>query len=172
MAIVVEDGTGVDGAESYVTVAEFKAYAIANGLSGHDASDTDIEAALRRATRYIDNYYRPRWPGSRTYGRDQDLAWPRTDVLDGEGEEIPDDEIPDELKTAVYSVTSREIAAPGGMMPDITTDAAVIEETVGPITVKYAEGREPQPTYPAVDAILDPLLLPESDTTVAYFTRA
>lgn len=49
MALVIEDGTGVDGADSFNTVEECSAHAVAyfgHSLSG---SEADKEAALRRA---------------------------------------------------------------------------------------------------------------------------
>jgi hypothetical protein len=53
MALITEDGTGLLTAESYVTVAAFKAYHVARG-NGVEPSDLDLERHLRLATEYID----------------------------------------------------------------------------------------------------------------------
>lgn len=53
MALIVEDGTGLLTAESYVSVADFKAYHLARG-NGVEPSDLDLERHLRLATEYID----------------------------------------------------------------------------------------------------------------------
>ena len=55
MALVVEDGTGKADAESFVTVAAFKAYCDARAITyGTDAA---IEALLRKATDYLGQRY-------------------------------------------------------------------------------------------------------------------
>lgn len=48
MALVVEDGTGVAGATSYVSVADFKLYAAARGATV-PATDPDCEVLLIKA---------------------------------------------------------------------------------------------------------------------------
>ena len=62
MALVVEDGTGLINAESYLSVADFKQY---HQLRGNQVvqSDTDIERALRNATDYMDLVYGTRFLG-------------------------------------------------------------------------------------------------------------
>ena len=48
MALVVEDGTGVAGATSYVSVADFKLYAAARGATV-PATDSDCDVLLIKA---------------------------------------------------------------------------------------------------------------------------
>lgn len=61
MTLVVEDGTGVAGANSYESLASFKSYHDdrANSYAGSD--DAAIEAALIRATQYIDRRWRTKF---------------------------------------------------------------------------------------------------------------
>ena len=65
MALTVEDGTGLVGADSYVSVADCETYCDARGLTFSGAATADKEAALRRATASIDAMYRSRFPGQR-----------------------------------------------------------------------------------------------------------
>lgn len=54
MALIVEDGNGLDTAESYISVEFFTTYHEARGGCDINSSDLEIEMALRLATEYID----------------------------------------------------------------------------------------------------------------------
>jgi hypothetical protein len=53
MALIIENGTGVSGADSFVTVAECEAFAVAYFGASLTGSPTAKEAALRRAFGYM-----------------------------------------------------------------------------------------------------------------------
>lgn len=74
MSLIMEDGTGRDDAESYVTVAYADTYAIAHGLTAWTGTDAVKEVALRKATQYIDTTYNFRSAKSYQY---QALEFPR-----------------------------------------------------------------------------------------------
>ncbi len=76
MALIVEDGTGLSNAESYVSVSECDDYAYNHGLSW-TAVDSDKEVALRKATQYLDSVYR--WKSCQSSQYTQALKWPRVD---------------------------------------------------------------------------------------------
>ena len=78
--MIVEDGTGVAGANSYATVAEFVAFHTARGNTTLAEADNDqIEAALVKGTDYLVQKFRMLWKGSRAL-EDQVLDWPRRGV--------------------------------------------------------------------------------------------
>ena len=59
--LTVEDGTGLENAESYESVANADIYAAAFGRTEFLTLDTTAkEVRLRKATRYIDAWYTPR----------------------------------------------------------------------------------------------------------------
>ena len=72
MTIIIEDGTGIKSANTYGSVAEFKAY---HALRGNTiaAGTGDIEKALVRATDYIENRFGQRFKSSRCF-LNQDTA--------------------------------------------------------------------------------------------------
>lgn len=152
MPLVVEDGTGVPGADSYVSIAEADAYASANGLPAWaTATTTQKEVALRRATQYVDANYRFR--GSRL-NLNQPLEWPRGDVLAGLGLSSaywftwP----PRGLKEAVIEAAAKSLSAP--LFVD-QESREVKSEKVGPIAVTYAGDRfGGQTRFPLVDLLL------------------
>jgi hypothetical protein len=114
MPLIIEDGTGIANADSYVTVAECDAFAVAFFGASLGGSLADKEAALRRAAAFMNGLP---WKGLRTEGRDQGLAWPRTGVTDGEENDISENEIPQEIKRAQMIFARAEFQTPGLLSP-------------------------------------------------------
>lgn len=140
MALTVTPGSS--SADSFVSVADCDAYCEAQGLSdwtGAADSPADVkEGALRRATTFLSNAYS--WKGTRTNGRSQALAWPRTDVEDEEGETVDDDAIPVEIVQATCLIAAKEVATPGYMSPAVVQADRVKRERVDMIEVEYLGG--------------------------------
>lgn len=80
MALIVEDGTGLSNAESFASVAFANTYHTNRGNALWTGTDAVKEAALRKATDYIQAKYYPRWGGSRMTDA-QALDWPRDYVV-------------------------------------------------------------------------------------------
>lgn len=138
MALVTTPGSA--SADAFVSVADCDTYCEAHGLTDWTGAASsppdDKEAAIRRATAFLSNAFS--WKGTRTNGRSQALAWPRTDVEDAEGETVPDDEVPVEIVQACCHVAAAEVATPGVMNPAVNLTERVKSERVGPIAVEYA----------------------------------
>jgi hypothetical protein len=134
MALTIENGTGVAGADSYATAAELATYAANYGLTV-PADATAQEKLLRRAAVAMNAL---RWRGERTEGASQPLAWPRTGIV-AFGDSIGSDAIPDGIKSGQMALAA-EIHADDLAPPD-EAKGAVVEETVDVLTVKYAERR-------------------------------
>lgn len=154
MALIVEDGTGLSNAESYISVADANAYHTARANDAWSELETlEKEQHLRRATDYMLAVYRERWKGYRTKDS-QALDWPRESIyIDARIDALANNLIPSEVKRACAELALRSITE--SLAPDI--ERATTEETVGPITVKYAAG----PTnkrFRFVDALLSPYL--------------
>jgi hypothetical protein len=114
MALIIETGAGVPGADSYATVAQCEAYALAHYGSSLAGSTANKEAAMRRATAYMDGL---KWRGKRTTGRVQGMAWPRVGMVDCDGNEIGANEIPVEVIAAQHEFARAEFIAPGVLSP-------------------------------------------------------
>jgi len=89
MALVVEDGSNVPGADSWVLRSEFIAYAAALGVTVPDTDASDVP--LRKACKFI-GQHEGRLLGGRVT-RDQSTAYPRVNLtINGWGwqsDEIP-----------------------------------------------------------------------------------
>lgn len=164
MALVVETGAGLANAESYASVAEADAYlaAVGNAVWG-PLITADKETALRRATRYMQGEYGGRWLG---------LKATVTQALDHPRRDVPVADVYNEPGTVTYYESDElivavrnaciELAAKADetdLSPDI--DRALIEDTIGPITQRWASGTSQVVRYRTVDAMLGALLKPK-----------
>lgn len=119
MALTIENGTGVTGADSYVTVAETDAYALAYYGAALDGTEPLEEAAIRRAYAYL-----------------MGLPWKSgTYPLFGGA-------IPQAVKNAQMEFARAEFASAGVLSPSVTLrDSVVNMERVGEISVGYDTSR-------------------------------
>lgn len=153
MALIVEDGSIVAGADSYISVAEADAYHESRGNAAWDLID-DKEALLRRATDYMVGKYRLRWAGSRVYSG-QALDWPRVDVpiLDSRYKAYHDSSsVPLEVKQACAILALKAHSA--ALIED--QSQKVISVQVGPITTTYEPSSSTAVKYNEVDNLLSP----------------
>jgi hypothetical protein len=166
MALVVEDGTGLSTAESYVSVADAATYASNHGLTFAASPEAAAEQALRRATQWLDATYGSQFPGTRTNGRSQALQWPRTDATDVEGEEIASDEIPVEIINATIEAAIRELATPGTLTPDLKRGGSIKRVKAGSVEVEYGAGATAMTLFTKIDAVLSSLIEKRSPYSV------
>ena len=157
--MIVEDGTGIG--DSYASEAAFETYCEARGLT----FTGDVEAALVRASAWLDARYGARYPGKRAFGRDQGLGWPRVDATDRECEDIAEDAVPVEIVKATCAAALRELASSGSLSPDVAGGGAVKRERIGSLEVEYANAdgtRALGPKFPEIDGILAGLIKPRT----------
>ena len=160
MALIVEDGSLPNGANSYVSVSATRVYAAARSLTLPAvgvAGDAAIEVLLVTALDYIEAK-RAEFQGSKL-SADQVLQWPRSGVV-VDGFEVASDEIPACLPQAQARLACYA-QANGGKLTAVSTGQVVIEKRIeGAITTKFADHGDnaPQPRFPEADALLAPLL--------------
>lgn len=147
MALVVEDGTGVSGADSYADLTAIRAYAAKRGVT-LSADDATLEP----------------------------LAYKAMDYLEGKGLGLLSLTFPPTTTGYVCGLTVAEALTrlangqaqlcveqnAGADLAPARTDAFITEDTTGPLTTKYSEklggGAGVAPSMPAVQGILGPLL--------------
>jgi len=160
MPLTVEDGTGLATADSYGTVDGFFTY-VEERYESLNTDEELVEAALRRATTYIDTMFRDRFRGYRTRGRIQRLEWPREFTGWLRGVPITQrNEVPYEVISATYEAAYREVLEPRSLMRDITPSQMVVREKVGPLETEYAaaSASSAQVVVPIIEKILSPVL--------------
>jgi hypothetical protein len=151
MALIVEDGSLVANANSYITLAEYKAWADARGLA-YSANDATIEQQILRAMDYLERIF---YIGNKA-NENQFLQWPRTEAqIDGYYADAT--EIPKEVKTSTYEAT--KVQADG--YSQFETEARRTKsESIGDISVVYADNSENRTTTPALTFALSKIIQP------------
>lgn len=127
--IIVEDGTRVTGANSYVTVAELTTYADERGVTISAAEEEDL---LIQAMDYLESLD---YIGYR-YTEDQALSWPRSDAKKYKIYWYDTNEIPQDLKDAQCEIA---LAIDAGNSPSANLERATKREKVGDLEVEYMD---------------------------------
>lgn len=178
MAFVVETGTGVANANSYTSVATYRAYFADRGVDVSAETDEDIQARLVRATDFVEKRFGQQWKGARAT-LVQALGFPRTGVV-VDGRTLASNIVPMTLQFGVceYGARAKRYAelAPDTPVPfaretpdgsAVPAAGVVVAESkrVGPIekSVEYADPTAASndwaiPQYPAADALILPLV--------------
>lgn len=133
VALTIETGEQISGSDSYVTRAEYIAYALTLGRTIADTSTADDE--LVAAAVFIDSQ-EPKLKGYRV-DRDQSMAYPR-DGLYINGFVWESDEIPTQVKTAQYNLALDINAGIDIYNPDSADSVVKREKIEGAVEVEYA----------------------------------
>lgn len=154
MAIIVEDGSNVPGANSYVSLVDARDRL--NSL-GQDlnVNDTTAEQEILNATNYIESF-RERYQGIKT-DIDQSLQWPRSGVLINDFQ-INSDVIPQDLVSAQV-FAAYEFSQGNILQPTIDGRSRASAEVVNAVKVAYFDtgSIDGLPIYVRVNDSLNPL---------------
>lgn len=148
MALIVEDGNIVAGANTYVNTTTFSTFLSSRGKS-FIGTEGNSEQTLLLAMDYIETQ---NFLGNK-YTKAQSLQWPRSGVY-VDGFLIETDEIPSDLQIAQMETA---ISIDSGNNPLSTLGRETEMEKVGDITVKYSSGAKDSAELRAVDSRLDKL---------------
>jgi hypothetical protein len=144
VALVAETGAIVAGANCYALEAVVNTYLseIGTPAAWTAANTASREAAILKATRFLDSQYRALFIGARTSSA-QELEWPRTGAYTRDDFLLPSRDagsIPKELTWATAELASRYVSA--DLVPDRDDLRQVNSETlsVGPISLGSSFG--------------------------------
>lgn len=157
MALTIEDGSLVAGADSYVSVADARTYAVKMGATfppDDDDGNAAAEILLREAMSFLESL-RSSYQGTKV-SRDQDLQFPRVGV-EIDGFEVDSDSIPKELIQAQIELAI--IAQDQDLQPNSDGREIVRAKVEGAVEVQWSEtGGPPTPVFARAQALLDVLL--------------
>jgi hypothetical protein len=166
VALIIEDGSNVAGANSYCDLATIRAYALARGVT-LSAVDDSLNAHALKAMDYIEAL-RKQFQGCKSnYPGDdgslpvpQPLQWPRRGVLI-DNYPVEFNVIPQELKNAQCQLCI-ELFNDVDLMPT-QTGQFVLREKVGSLETQYSETIGTSgPTLSKVDSLLSILFKDDS----------
>jgi len=159
VVLVVEDGSCVTGANTYISLEEAIEYQTKRNRTDWLELDESAQiATIIKGTQYVDNIYN--WKGRRKFA-EQELNFPRVMLRDSDGFEVVG--IPKRLKTAVME------AAYYGYLGELFTthdeNGAIKRKKVDVLEVEYFSSSESEidyiSKYAALDAILKGLYFPK-----------
>lgn len=126
--IIVEDGTIVSGANSYVSEAELTTYATDRGVT----LTTSTAILLILAMDYVESL---NFIGYQ-YTEDQALSWPRTNAVKDKIYFYDSNEIPQKLKGGLCEVA---LSIDAGNSPAADLERKTKREKVGDLEVEYSD---------------------------------
>jgi hypothetical protein len=132
MTIIVEDGSGISDANSYVSLEDARIYVSSIGLA-LPAPDEDAEAALLTAMIYIENQPYQGYRANTT----QALQWPRKNVV-SHGYPVASNVVP----VAIWQAQARAAVMVGEgvtLTAEEYSSAVIVKEKVGPIETEYSD---------------------------------
>lgn len=136
MPLIIETGSIVPNADSYVTRADYITYAAARGVTVADVDATDV--TLRKAAQFIDSH-ESNLKGMRVQ-RDQPMAFPRIGAYI-DGWHWNSEEIPRQVILAQLNIALDMEAGIDPYNPPVNPNRATVAERVeGAVSVQYANG--------------------------------
>lgn len=153
MALVIEDGTRVAGANSYVSWTDYTAWADARGIdiTQHN-QQSHIEQHILRAMDYFENLA---FIG-RKASQEQPLQWPRTEVVI-DTYAIDAYTIPQQVKNAIFEITKSIDDGDFALDP---SDRQTVSEKIGDIQVTYSAAAGMKKLTPAISTQLKKITIP------------
>ena len=175
MSLTKEDGSIVTGANSYADAADSIAYQTDRGRQAWIDATTEVqEAALVRATDYIETRFGRRFIGS-PVGDVQELAWPRTGArYPRTGNAFPDDEVPEDVLNATI-LYADQVIGPGDDLEAMTELAITPElDATGRTVIAKREKvdvLEEATTYSSGPTLRTIQPIPEADRLIRSWQR-
>lgn len=144
--LVLEDGSGVAGANTYALTATIDAYHSNLGNSDWTGTDDEKSTANLRAMRHLE---------SLDYNGTKDeqtnpLEWPRSGAYDRNGFLIDNDVIPQGVINALCEAALIELTSPGALRPSTSTAGQVKRQKVDVIETEYFEAYSQTVSYDTI----------------------
>ena len=161
MALIIEDGTGVDNANSYISVAEARSFAALRSLI-LPSGDSEVEVLIIKAFDYLESLD---YKGEHA-NPPQAAEFPRRSLY-LQGVLFSETEIPYKLKQAQCQLTFEAVATE---LQPTGNGKEVIKEKVDVVEVQYSEKgiNVARPTFTSVNSFLKDLL--KSGLSSGYLT--
>ncbi len=161
--LIVEDGTGLENANTYTSIIDADSYHAALGrTTWAELEDDEKAAALIKATQFVDASFT--WCGARMF-RVQALAWPRHQGLDSSGESIllidrdgwDIEGIPSAIKKAVAEAAFISLDAELFTVAD--PNGKIIRDKTDVLETEYqAETASSKPASPTIYSVINMML--------------
>lgn len=147
--LIVEDGTGLEDAESYVSVEEYRAYCEKRGLTIVNDDEAALNAKAIEATEFVDSSRR--YKGVRKAGG-QAREFPRTGCTDWSDYEV--EGVPRRVKDATLYLM--HVAEREPLFTDLDRGGKIKSESVaGVVSTTYADDAPTGKCFTTADRLLE-----------------
>lgn len=160
---------GGPNSNAYGDLVAFKAWADDRGQAYGD--DQTLSAAIIRGTDAIERAGAGRWVGTKA-SASQRLAWPRSDVVDDDGNDVPDNAIPWQIQYASFHAAVVESESPGALSPPLQSTSVIKREKVGQLEVEYQGGEATKTAYTSINELLEGWMNSVTGSSLTYLLRA
>ena len=154
MAIFFDDTISGETSNSYSSVEDYNQYRENMGKSV--LSESEAQIALIKSTAWIDLNYQTNWATYSKAVSTQRLHFPQSESLDSDGTALPDDEIPEKVKIAVYEYAIR---AEEQSTLDPASDENIKVATLDTLEVEYFAQKK-DGSLPSDFAFIDQIMAP------------
>ncbi|MHC4644044.1 MAG: DnaT-like ssDNA-binding protein [Planctomycetota bacterium] len=155
MALVLEDGTNVDGSNTYITLASAGTY-MENRTDANwtSASTTEKEHALIQAGMYLNTL---NWKGQKI-SRDQSMQFPRQNLYDEDGYLYATNAIPSKVAEAQVEAALAHLGS-YDLMPTVQPGDKIKRKKIDVIEKEFFGGASSQKTdFTKVEGLLRGLI--------------
>jgi len=153
MSLITEDGTGLASAESYLSVSDADTYwSNRADTTWSAATDPAKEAALRKATEYLDATFR--WIGV-IATTTQALGWPRLAAYDHEDRQL-DNQVPKLVENAVAELALEALSAE--LLVTVSRNDRASRVKAGSVEVEFEPGVSVQRAFDRAERMLTPIV--------------
>lgn len=162
--MIVENGTGLTNANSFVSVDYADDYFSARGVTQWDSlTDDEKEVLLIKATDFVNASYK--WRGKKST-QGQALSFPRTNCIDNDGYKVSG--VPNNLKDAVCEA-SYLLNGGDELFQKAESNGAVTSEHIGSISFTYDTSKKVKNAslYDALNSRLKGLYIESSNRIVS-----
>jgi DnaT-like ssDNA binding protein len=160
MALIVETGAGIAGANTYLSAADALAIFSSTDRPTQNTAWTAVSLekrveALLYAARWLDGRYRESLSGG-IVSTTQTLIWPRSSFYDSAGRLVTTGTIPDVWKEAQAEAALAHLTT--GLNEVRNRGGAIEAITAGSVSVRWSSGAPAGRTVPYIDDLVAPLL--------------
>jgi len=153
MSLITEDGTGLASAESYLSVSDADTYwSNRADTTWSAATEAAKEAALRKATEYLDATFR--WVGVISSAT-QALGWPRSGAYDHEDRQL-DNRVPRLLENATAELAREALSAE--LLVTVSRNDRASRVKAGSVEVEFEAGVSVQKAFDRAERMLTPIV--------------
>jgi len=155
--LIVEDGSIVANADSYVSITDANTYWLTNRNNNAiwlAASDGQKDQALREATQFLDNAYD--WLGGRR-NYNQSLRWPRVLWWTKDNKVLNVNAIPDAVKQAQMELALEAVQGrliTGGTRASLERGGMIQAESLSGMSIQYSSVAPGGFSYPFIDLLV------------------